>query len=122
MVIENLDEMTREHGGELREQTLEYVAQALRRELRRFDRIGRGGQSLMGSDDDLLIILPGADGPRGRDRRPARARAAAHDQGRSPRHTLATARVGGLGGVARGRQRTEPAGTGARGDAPGQRR
>ena len=64
VVIENLDEVTREHGGELREQTLEYVAQALRRELRGFDRIGRGGQSLMGSDDDLLIILPGADGPR----------------------------------------------------------
>jgi diguanylate cyclase (GGDEF)-like protein len=64
VVIENLDEVAREHGGELREQTLEYVAQALRRELRRFDRIGRGGQNPMGSDDDLLIILPGADGPR----------------------------------------------------------
>jgi diguanylate cyclase (GGDEF)-like protein len=64
VVIENLDEMTREHGSELREQTLEYVAQALRRELRRFDRVGRGGQSQEGADGDLLIILPGADGPR----------------------------------------------------------
>jgi diguanylate cyclase (GGDEF)-like protein len=64
VVIENLDEMTREHGSELREQTLEYVAQALRRELRRFDRVGRGGQGLDSSDGDLLIILPGADGPR----------------------------------------------------------
>jgi diguanylate cyclase (GGDEF)-like protein len=64
MVIENLDEMSREHGSELREQTLEYVARTLRREMRRFDRIGRGGQSLLGSDDDLLIILPGADSPR----------------------------------------------------------
>jgi diguanylate cyclase (GGDEF)-like protein len=64
VVIENLEEMAREHGSELREQTLDYIAEALRRELRRFDRIGRGGQSLVGSDDDLLVILPGADGPR----------------------------------------------------------
>jgi diguanylate cyclase (GGDEF)-like protein len=64
VVIENLEEMAREHGSELREQTLDYIAEALRRELRRFDRIGRGGQNLMASDDDLLIILPGADGPR----------------------------------------------------------
>jgi diguanylate cyclase (GGDEF)-like protein len=59
VVIENLDEMAREHGSELREQTLGYVAGALRRELRRFDRIGRP------SDRELLIVLPGADGPRG---------------------------------------------------------
>lgn len=64
VAIENLDEMTREHGSELREQTLQYVAQALRRELRRFDRVGRGGQGQDGSDGELLIILPGADGPR----------------------------------------------------------
>ena len=44
VVIDNLDEMAREHGSELREQTLEYVAGALRRELRRFDRIGRVGR------------------------------------------------------------------------------
>src|ERR1700688_2841439 len=59
VVIDNLDELAREHGGELREQTLGYVANALRRELRRFDRIGRP------SDRELLILLPGADGPRG---------------------------------------------------------
>jgi diguanylate cyclase (GGDEF)-like protein len=68
VVIENLEEMTREHGSDLREQTLDYVAQALRRELRRFDRVGRGGRGVQGdawdSDHDLLIILPGADGPR----------------------------------------------------------
>ena len=64
VVIENLQEMTREHGGELRGQTLDYVAQALRRELRRFDRVGRGGQEGRDSADHLLIILPGADGPR----------------------------------------------------------
>jgi diguanylate cyclase (GGDEF)-like protein len=64
VVIENLEEMTREHGGELRGQTLDYVAQALGRELRRFDRVGRGGQEGRDSSDHLLIILPGADGPR----------------------------------------------------------
>jgi diguanylate cyclase (GGDEF)-like protein len=64
VVIENLQEMTREHGGELRGQTLDYVAQALRLELRRFDRVARGGQDGRDSSDHLLIILPGADGPR----------------------------------------------------------
>lgn len=59
VVIDNLDEMAREHGDALREQTLGYVAGALRRELRRFDRVGRP------SDRELLIVLPGADGPRG---------------------------------------------------------
>jgi diguanylate cyclase (GGDEF)-like protein len=68
IVIDNLDQMAREHGGELREQTVDYVASALRRELRRFDRVGRVG--LVGGDEkstgrDLLILLPGADGPRG---------------------------------------------------------
>jgi GGDEF domain-containing protein len=64
VVIENLGEMTREHGAELREQTLEYVAGALRRELRRFDRIGQAGREGAERAHDLLIILPGADGPR----------------------------------------------------------
>jgi diguanylate cyclase (GGDEF)-like protein len=59
IVVENLDQMTREHGGELREQTLVYIASALRRELRRFDRVG------MPSDRELLVLLPGADGSRG---------------------------------------------------------
>ncbi len=83
VAIDNLDELAREHGGELREQTVEYVAAALRRELRRFDRVGRVGPSgLAGSSglagqsaegrqgaatraQDLLIVLPGADSPRG---------------------------------------------------------
>jgi diguanylate cyclase (GGDEF)-like protein len=64
VVIENLGEMTREHGEELREQTLDYVAGALRRELRRFDRIGRAGRDGHEVASDLLIILPGADSPR----------------------------------------------------------
>jgi diguanylate cyclase (GGDEF)-like protein len=59
VLVENLDELVREHGSDLREQTLEYIAAALPRELRRFDRIGRP------SERELLIVLPGADGPRG---------------------------------------------------------
>ncbi len=59
VVIDNLDAMAREHGSELREDTLSYVAGALRRELRSFDRVGRA------CEHDLLIILPGADSPRG---------------------------------------------------------
>lgn len=68
VVIENLDQMAREHGGELREQAIDYVAVALRRELRRFDRVGRIGRDGGEPQDpgrDLLIVLPGADGPRG---------------------------------------------------------
>jgi diguanylate cyclase (GGDEF)-like protein len=59
VVIDNIEEMIREHGSDLHEETLAYVAGALRRELRRFDRIGRP------SDGELLIVLPGADGPVG---------------------------------------------------------
>lgn len=59
VVVDNLQQMIEQHGGELREQTLVYIAGALRQELRRFDRVG------MPSDGELLIVLPGADGPRG---------------------------------------------------------
>ena len=69
LVIDNLEQMAREHGGELREQTIDYVAVALRRELRRFDRVGRVARDGGGETQDpgraLLIVLPGADGPRG---------------------------------------------------------
>jgi diguanylate cyclase (GGDEF)-like protein len=65
VVIDNLEEMALEHGSELCEQTLEYVAGALRHELRRYDRVGRDGRAGPDPDDDLLIILPGADSPRG---------------------------------------------------------
>jgi diguanylate cyclase (GGDEF)-like protein len=58
VVVDNLEDMVEQHGGDLREQTLVYVAGALRRELRRFDRVG------MPSEHELLILLPGADGPR----------------------------------------------------------
>ncbi|HEY5044710.1 MAG TPA: diguanylate cyclase [Solirubrobacteraceae bacterium] len=59
VVIENLDELTKAHGSELSTQTLTYVGAALRRELRRFDRVGRP------SEGELAVLLPGADGPRG---------------------------------------------------------
>jgi diguanylate cyclase (GGDEF)-like protein len=59
VAIENLEELSREHGSELTEQTLAYVGLALQRELRRFDRIGRP------SAGELLLVLPGADGPHG---------------------------------------------------------
>jgi diguanylate cyclase (GGDEF)-like protein len=68
VVIDNLDQMARDHGDELREQALDYVAGALRRELRCFDRVGRIGRDGAEAQDperDLLILLPGADGPRG---------------------------------------------------------
>ena len=59
VTIGNLEELSREHGGDLPERTLAYVGRALRSQLRDFDRIGRP------SDHELLVLLPGADGPRG---------------------------------------------------------
>jgi diguanylate cyclase (GGDEF)-like protein len=59
VAIDDLDGIAPAQGEELREQTLAYVSEALARELRRFDRIGRA------SERELLIVLPGADGPRG---------------------------------------------------------
>src|SRR5271154_3779831 len=59
VVIDNIEEFSHEQGGALPEQVFAYLARALERELRRFDRIGRP------SDGELLLLLPGADGPRG---------------------------------------------------------
>ncbi len=59
VVIENLDQIASEHGGELRGQTLTYIAGALGRELRRFDRIAIPGERELG------ILLPGADDHQG---------------------------------------------------------
>jgi diguanylate cyclase (GGDEF)-like protein len=59
VTIGNLEELAREHGSELSEQTLAYVAAALGAQVRGFDRVGRP------SDSELLLVLPGADGPRG---------------------------------------------------------
>ena len=57
VIVGNIEELTREHGGELSERTIAYVASALRRQLRDFDRLGRP------SDRELVLVLPGADGP-----------------------------------------------------------
>ena len=59
VVIEDLAELAQRHGRELPQQALAYAGPALLRELRRFDRVGRL------SDTELLVVLPGADGPRG---------------------------------------------------------
>jgi diguanylate cyclase (GGDEF)-like protein len=59
VVIDNIEEFSGEQGSDLPEQVFAYLARALGRELRRFDRIGRP------SDGELLLLLPGADGPRG---------------------------------------------------------
>ncbi len=59
VTIANLDELTREHGGELYEQTLSYVARALAGQVRDFDRVGTP------AEHELLLLLPGADSPRG---------------------------------------------------------
>ncbi len=57
--IEDLRDLQRTHGALLAEQVTAYVELALRCELRRFDRVGRS------AEDELLVVLPGADGPRG---------------------------------------------------------
>jgi diguanylate cyclase (GGDEF)-like protein len=59
VAIDELGELPAAQSAELREQTLAYVSSALGRELRRFDRVGRP------SERELLIVLPGADGPQG---------------------------------------------------------
>jgi PleD family two-component response regulator len=56
--LDDLREMPTGQSSELPVQTLAYVAEALWRELRSFDRIGRL------SEEELLITLPGADGAR----------------------------------------------------------
>lgn len=53
--IDDLDSLARSYGKRLPEQALAYLAQALGRQLRQFDRIGRP------ADGELLVILPGAD-------------------------------------------------------------
>lgn len=59
VAIEDLAELASRHGRELPEQALAYAGPALLRELRGFDRVGRP------SETELLVVLPGADGPRG---------------------------------------------------------
>lgn len=47
-----------ERDGEVPGQAISYIAAALTRQLRRFDRVGQL------SERELLVLLPGADGPR----------------------------------------------------------
>lgn len=47
-----------EHGERMPEQVLDYMGGALELQLRRFDRVGRI------SEQELLVLLPGADGRR----------------------------------------------------------
>jgi PleD family two-component response regulator len=57
--IAGLPALRHAHDELLLERVLAYVELALRRELRRFDRVGRASES------KLLVVLPGADLPRG---------------------------------------------------------
>jgi diguanylate cyclase (GGDEF)-like protein len=57
--IANLSAIEQTHGERFAEQTLAYVGLLLRRELRRYDRVGATGKHA------YLVVLPGADGPRG---------------------------------------------------------
>ncbi len=59
VLIENLEDLVAEHGERIGEETVAYIAGALARELRRFDRLGTPGEGA------LAIVLPGADSPRG---------------------------------------------------------
>lgn len=58
VALEDFAALAPEQGGELREQTIEYIEGALRRELRCYDRVGRT------ANGEVLVLLPGADSPR----------------------------------------------------------
>jgi GGDEF domain-containing protein len=58
LVSLDAERLREQHGEELLERALGYMAAALGRQLRRFDRVGRL------CDGELLVLLPGADGPR----------------------------------------------------------
>ncbi len=53
--LEETGHLSQTYGKDLPGQALAYLARALIRQLRRFDRVGRA------SDSELLVILPGAD-------------------------------------------------------------
>ena len=116
VTIGNLEELAREHGDELSEQTLAYVASVLAGQVRGFDRVGRP------SDSELLLVLPGADGPRGEivaRRVLERLRTIkVESDGAAPAaaHLRRSRRLAG------GHRRRRSARAGARGGAPRQRR
>ena len=53
--LEEVERLSLKYGEDLPGRALAYLATALIRQLRRFDRVGRA------SDSELLVILPGAD-------------------------------------------------------------
>jgi len=57
--LEDLEAIGQAHGKDLSEQALAYVGLTLRREFRRYDRMGPT------NGHDYLVVLPGADGARG---------------------------------------------------------
>ena len=57
--LDEVGRLSQNYGQDLPGQALAYLAKALIRQLRRFDRVGRAG------DSELLVILPGADERRG---------------------------------------------------------
>ena len=59
VAIGDADELSYAHGSAFVDEALGFIADALAGELRRFDRIGRP------SDEELLLVLPGADAPQG---------------------------------------------------------
>jgi GGDEF domain-containing protein len=59
VAVEDMDELERRYGGKLPNDALEQVEAALSGELRRSDPIGRPSRT------ELLVVLPGANGPRG---------------------------------------------------------
>ena len=117
VTIGNLEELAREHGSELSEQTLAYVGRALGSQVRGFDRIGQPERRR------AAARAAGRRRPARRDRRPARARAPAHDQGRSRRHAPAAAHLRRPRRLAgRSRQQTICCEQARAGGAPRQRR
>lgn len=57
--VEDLQKIEQSHGKSLSEQAVAYVGLTLRRELRRYDRVGPTGKQ------EYLVVLPGADSGRG---------------------------------------------------------
>ena len=88
---------------DLREQTMAYIAGALRREIRRFDRVGHAERA-RAADRAARRRRPAR-----RDGRPTRARPAAGDQGRSARTPRAAADLGRPGRLDRERDARDDA-------------
>ncbi|HEV3071559.1 MAG TPA: diguanylate cyclase [Solirubrobacteraceae bacterium] len=57
--VEDLQQIERAHGKLLSQQAVAYIGLTLRRELRRYDRVGPT------NEHDYLVVLPGVDSARG---------------------------------------------------------